>query len=213
MAFFRALPLLALLLALLPVIALGDDPLTPYIQAICDEVECGQGKCVANIQYPFGYMCQCDRGWTRTTNDDINDNLTFLPCVIPNCTLNYGGCQQTVPNPPSEKPVPWNASAFDPCYWIYCGGGNCTRNATYTHLCTCHSGFSNLLNVPYFPCYSQCTLGSDCASLGIKVSNTQATNNTAGGSSAAGNHGSSILPGKFHWMIILFASMLMVLRM
>ncbi|OAY42114.1 uncharacterized protein LOC110623169 [Manihot esculenta] len=209
MAFFSApLPFLSLLLVSLPVLALADDPLTPFLQKICDEVECGKGTCVADIKYPLGYMCQCDRGWTRTTNDDINTNLTFLPCVIPNCTLNYGGCQEA-PKPPTEKSIPLNSSAFDPCYWTYCGGGTCTRNATYTHMCTCNSGFFNLLNISYYPCYSECTIGSDCSNLGIKVSNTQATNNTAGG---AGNHGSSIMPGKFHWMIILLMSMLVVLR-
>ena len=42
------------------------------------------------------------------------------------------------------------------CYWMYCGEGTCTNNGTYRYMCSCNPGFSNLLNISYYPCYSQC---------------------------------------------------------
>ncbi|KDP23650.1 hypothetical protein JCGZ_23483 [Jatropha curcas] len=189
MTFFKALPFLAFFLLLLPVIALGDDnPLTSVYDAdadvICDLVQCGKGKCIANIKYPLGYICKCETGWNRTTDDNLNNNLQFLPCVIPTCKLKYKGCQVAPPTPPAT-PVPLNTSIFDPCNWIYCGEGTCTKNSTFTHFCTCKSGFTNLFKIPFFPCYSNCSLGSDCSKLGITVAKSLLTDDTA---SIPGNH-------------------------
>ncbi|EEF49676.1 uncharacterized protein LOC8289349 [Ricinus communis] len=203
MAIVKKFCFLALFLVLLPTIALGDNRSTPILDAICNEVECGKGTCKGDILKPLGYVCECESGWARSPDADVNDTLQFLPCVYPKCTLNYDGCQPAPPTPP-EKTVPLNSSFYDPCYWMFCGEGTCTKNSTYNHLCTCKSGFSNLLDVPYFPCYSPCTIGSDCASLGIKVSNSESSPGT--------NPASSILPGKFRWMIIVLVSILMVLR-
>ncbi|KAK3011786.1 hypothetical protein RJ639_011774, partial [Escallonia herrerae] len=116
---------------------------------------------------PFNFKCVCDPNWKRTRSDD-EQNLQFLPCVVPNCSLDYS-CMPAAPPVPA---VPQNASFFDPCYWIYCGEGTCSKNQTYTHTCQCNAGYSNLLDVAQFPCYSPCALGSDCERLGIKVSNS-----------------------------------------
>ncbi|XP_062144417.1 uncharacterized protein LOC133851839 [Alnus glutinosa] len=197
---------LAMLLVLLPMTALGTNytwPLDPFFEKVCDEVECGRGNCTAGVDYPLGFKCECESGWKRTRDDDDDDNLTFLPCVIPNCTLNYG-CQPAPP-PVPEKEIPHNISFFDPCYWVYCGEGTCTRNKTYTHTCQCNSaGYSNLLNISVFPCYSECTLGSDCSRLGITVAKTTSTGSGTG-------QATSFLPGKFHWIAIFMVSLGMVL--
>lgn len=66
-----------------------------FAEKICEDVECGKGKCVANVSYPLeGFKCECEPGWKRThhDDDDIDDHdedkhLGFLPCVIPNCKL------------------------------------------------------------------------------------------------------------------------------
>ncbi|KAL6989511.1 hypothetical protein U1Q18_015261, partial [Sarracenia purpurea var. burkii] len=61
------------------------------------------------------------------------------------------------------------------CYWIYCGQGTCSKNETYTHTCQCNTGYNNLLNVPVFPCYADCAVGSDCQKLGISVSRSSSS--------------------------------------
>ncbi|XP_018826299.1 uncharacterized protein LOC108995230 [Juglans regia] len=187
----------AVLLVLLSMTSLGSSdtsPLDDFLGRVCEDVECGKGNCSADLSYPLGFKCECNTGWKRTRDED--DDLTFLPCVIPNCTLDYG-CQPAPP-PVPEKEIPRNLSAFDPCYWAYCGEGTCTKNKTHTHRCECKSGFFNLLNVSAFPCYSECTLGSDCSRLGITVAKT-----SADGSGGSTGQGTSFLPGKFHWMATL----------
>ena len=57
-----------------------------YADKICDEVNCGKGTCKASVDYKFNYICECDSDWRRTRFDDEDeDNLKYLPCVIPNC--------------------------------------------------------------------------------------------------------------------------------
>ncbi|XP_075478065.1 uncharacterized protein LOC142519059 [Primulina tabacum] len=76
-----------------------------------------------------------------------------------------------MPAAPPAPAVPYNSSFFDPCYWIYCGEGTCTKNSTRTHTCQCNPGYSNLLNISAFPCYSDCAVqADDCQRLGIRVS-------------------------------------------
>ncbi|XP_023537938.1 uncharacterized protein LOC111798832 [Cucurbita pepo subsp. pepo] len=195
----RAVDFLTVVLVLLPVVVVMADDHLPFLDKICDEVNCGKGNCTTDDVYPF-FKCECDSGWKRTRDSD--DDLTFLPCVIPNCSLDYG-CQ-SAPPPVPDKPVPRNSSFFNPCYWAYCGEGTCEKNNTYAHTCECSSGFYNLLNISAFPCYSDCTIGSDCAKLGIKVANVNSSDNGSGGSGTG--QGNSLLPGKFGWvaMAILF---------
>ncbi|XP_028100998.1 fibropellin-1-like isoform X1 [Camellia sinensis] len=165
---------------------------------ICKEVECGKGNCSVALDRPFGFKCECENGWKHTRLDSEQD-LLFLPCVIPNCSLDYS-CMPAAPPAPS---VPLNSSVFDPCYWVHCGEGTCTKNKTMTQTCQCNPGYSNLLNITAFPCYSDCALGSDCAKLGIKVSNSTSSSNS--------NQGSSFLPGTFHWIAVSLMSIVMVM--
>ncbi|KAL5566252.1 hypothetical protein UlMin_029416 [Ulmus minor] len=215
MASFTSFAFIAILAALpIASFASGWDNIAPSIaEELCKEVECGRGKCNPDASFPLGFTCQCDNGWKRTRDEVDDDDLKFLPCVIPDCTLNYGTCQPAPP-PVPEKEVPRNISAFDPCYWAYCGEGTCTKNKTYTHQCQCNSGFTNLLNITAFPCYSDCTLGSDCSRLGIKVADSTSGNGTSSGNqdgSQDGSQATSFLPGKFQWMIMLIVSAGLVL--
>ncbi|PIN23408.1 hypothetical protein CDL12_03868 [Handroanthus impetiginosus] len=188
---------LAILLVLLPISAKGNDippSLSPFYEGLCNEVECGRGSCEAASNYPFGFRCNCENGWKRTRFDD-EENLEFLPCIIPNCSLDYS----CMPAAPPVPPVPHNRSFFDPCYWIYCGEGTCTKNRTYTHTCQCNPGYSNLLNISAFPCYRDCALGSEsCERLGIRVANSNANP-----SSDKSNQAMAFSVGKFNWMAIL----------
>ncbi|RDY03348.1 hypothetical protein CR513_13078 [Mucuna pruriens] len=163
------LGLMALLLIVMLPMAAKGDVVDDFLDQVCEEVECGKGKCVVNTSYPLNFICECQSGWKRTREDDDDKYATsFLPCVIPECSLNYG-CQPAPP-PVPEKSIPHNFSAFDPCYWAYCGEGECTKNKTHTYRCDCSPNYYNLLNISVFPCYS--TLGSDCSRLGIKVANS-----------------------------------------
>ncbi|CAK9134985.1 unnamed protein product [Ilex paraguariensis] len=194
---------LALILVLLAVTVKANDnippALAPFFDNLCNEVECGKGTCKTSPGSPFNFVCECDAGWKRTRFDN-EENLQYLPCIIPNCTLDYS-CMPAAPPAPS---VPYNSSLFDPCYWIYCGEGSCTKNATYTHTCQCNPGYQNLMNISVYPCYGECAIGSDCARLGI-VSKSSSSSPT---SSSSGNGNSQ---GKFHWISILLISMAMAL--
>ncbi|XAR63609.1 hypothetical protein NMG60_11023609 [Bertholletia excelsa] len=198
------LSFMGLVVVLLVGVVKGDDNvpsyLTPLAEHICDAVECGKGTCKVALGAPFGFKCECESGWKRTRLDNETD-LEFLPCIIPNCNMNYG----CMPAAPPAPPFPYNESVFDPCYWVYCGEGTCTKNSTYTHVCQCNSGYYNLLNVPVFPCYSDCAIGSNCDKLGIKVSNSTSS------SSNNNNQASSFLPGKLHWMVIFLVSVAVAL--
>ncbi|ESW16816.1 hypothetical protein PHAVU_007G186900 [Phaseolus vulgaris] len=190
-----------LLIVLFPMSAKGDNN-TTFFDKVCEEVECGKGRCVVNTSYPLNFICECESGWKRTQDEDDEYATSFLPCVIPQCSLNYG-CQPAPP-PVPEKSFPHNLSAFNPCYWAYCGEGKCTQNRTHTHACECSPNYYNLLNISVFPCYSECTLGSDCSKLGIKVADS---------TSGSGNQdsSSSVFRGRFHWMIMVLMSTGMVM--
>jgi len=197
---------LAVVLVLLPLTAKGtaiSPILAPFYDNICNEVECGKGSCEASPGSPFEFICKCDDNWKRTRFEN-EDDLQFLPCVIPNCSMDYS-CMPAAPPSPA---IPYNFSFFDPCYWMYCGEGTCTKNLTYTHTCQCDTGYYNLLNITAFPCYNDCAIGSDCGRLGIKVSNSSSSTPSSGNS---GSHATSFQPGRFHWLAILGMSLAMVM--
>ncbi|KAF6177018.1 hypothetical protein GIB67_040916 [Kingdonia uniflora] len=201
------LPFIAIFLILQPITA--SDSLSPrhspnFEDEICKEVECGKGTCNASVNYDFGYICQCETGWRQNhVNTSDHEDYRFLPCVIPNCTLNYS-CTDAPPPTPDIDDSPMNKSFFDPCYWSYCGEGTCTKSLRYGYKCKCNEGYSNLLNITAFPCYSKCVLGSDCASLGITVSNDSST------STSLPKSGSSVPTGSFLWLTILIMSLAIV---
>ncbi|KAL8555087.1 hypothetical protein ACS0TY_003042 [Phlomoides rotata] len=206
MAFSNFQAFMAIMLLLVPLAAKGDDVppgLAPFYDELCKEVECGRGSCEAAPGSPSQFKCNCENGWKRTRLDDQDENdLEFLPCIIPNCTVDYS----CMPAPPPAPPIPRNSSTFfDPCQWIYCGEGTCSKNKSYSHTCQCNPGYSNLLNISAFPCYSDCATGSDsCRRLGIK-----AASSTSNGSNSSSNDNSNAIAfcvGKFNWMAVLLAT-------
>ncbi|KAK9054251.1 hypothetical protein SSX86_000002 [Deinandra increscens subsp. villosa] len=172
----------------------------------CDQVNCGRGNCSYDPAKPFSFECKCDPGWrkTRSDNEDEDDLHAFLPCVIPNCSLDYS----CMPAPPPSPPVPNNSSIFDPCYWAYCGEGTCNHNNTYKHTCDCNPGYANLMNISHFPCFSSCAIGNDCSRLGVRLLNDSSTSGSPNGD---GSQGIRFLPGGFHWIGIMVMSIAMAL--
>ncbi|PKI44771.1 uncharacterized protein LOC116208223 [Punica granatum] len=198
-ALFKLMALSALLLVFVPSASMALD-WNPLNKTICDAVECGKGKCVSNSSAPFEFECQCDSGWKRTRLENEDDFL-FLPCVIPECSVQYS----CMPAPPPTPPVPHNISFFDPCYWTYCGGGTCTKSSNYERVCQCSPGYSNLNNVSVFPCFNDCAIGNDCSKLGIKVADSTST------TGSDESHAHTSLPGKLLWMTVLASSMALAL--
>uniref|UniRef100_A0A2N9F5C1 EGF-like domain-containing protein n=1 Tax=Fagus sylvatica TaxID=28930 RepID=A0A2N9F5C1_FAGSY len=199
--------LLAVLLVLQPWIALSDflAPLLSPVIDVCKEVECGQGTCKPSSNSTFLFECECHPGWTQTRLSH-DDHLQFLPCVVPNCTVNYS-CNKA-PSPVQEKGSRANVSIFDPCHWTECGGGSCNRTSGFTYNCECAEGYYNILNVTAFACVQDCAIGMDCTNLGI--SSSHKSTSTAPTSEDSKNQASAILQGKSLWLITLMTFMAMI---
>ncbi|KAJ0753774.1 hypothetical protein HanPI659440_Chr09g0339501 [Helianthus annuus] len=82
---------------------------SPYVDNLCDGISCGRGNCSVDVARPFSFVCKCDPGWRRTLGSGNEDDLQFLPCVIPNCSMDYS----CIPAPPPTPPIPDNISIFD----------------------------------------------------------------------------------------------------
>ncbi|XP_021732964.1 slit homolog 2 protein-like [Chenopodium quinoa] len=149
--------------------------LSPILGNICKTVGCGKGKCKTSGSNDLEYECECDPGWRQTlsSNSSSDFNFKFLPCVIPNCTLNYS-CSEVAPSPQSSE-TPSNASIFEPCRWANCGGGVCNKTTAFSYTCHCKEGYSNLLNNTGFPCFKECSIGGDCPNLGLGMLNKTIT--------------------------------------
>ncbi|GAB4835992.1 hypothetical protein Ancab_000911 [Ancistrocladus abbreviatus] len=232
---------LVLFLLLLPMTALGDNSNTspPSLKSthsiveddsfsnadcfffglavsdICSQVACGKGTCKSSVS-PFAFECECDSGWRRTLLSEIvEQNLQFLPCIIPNCSINYSD-MPAAPPMPAIPPDPYNISFYDPCHWIYCGEGTCTNSSDHTRTCQCQPGAYNLFNNSHFPCYIDSAIGSDCSNLGIKVSNGSPTPGSSSSSSSSSestsaNHASQpFSSGKLNWIIVMLMSMMIM---
>ncbi|XP_010553290.1 PREDICTED: uncharacterized protein LOC104823419 [Tarenaya hassleriana] len=170
--------------------------LSPFLDKVCEKVECGRGRCRVDRNEAFGFRCECDDGW-KTSFD--GSNHTFLPCIVPDCNINSACAPAPPPTP--EKEIPRNRSFFDPCHWAYCGGGTCRKDDDddFKHTCDCNNGFTNLLNKTYFPCFGQCDLGSNCSRI---ISSANAEDSSPA---------NSYLPGKFQILTMIFTSMAMAL--
>lgn len=205
MASAEIIGLLAVLIVLQAEMAKSDalSPLlSPILDDVCKEVECGKGKCKPSPErIPF-YVCDCDLGWKQTLSNHT-DLLNFLPCTIPNCTVDYS-CQEA-PSPAPEKEIPANRSVFDPCYWTYCGGGTCNKTSTFIHKCECRDGYYNILNFTGFPCFKECAIGMDCANLGITMSNSSTSSNPA-----LADNGCPFPSTNFHRLVYLLVFLTMV---
>ncbi|XP_028771584.1 protein jagged-1 isoform X2 [Neltuma alba] len=162
---------LLFLLLLQPLTASNDflPPLfSPIAEDICKEVRCGKGTCKSSGNSSL-YECECDPGWKQTRISD-HDKLTFLPCIVPNCSLEHS-CSNA-PSPAQEKAKNASGSILDVCHWVDCGGGSCNKTSMFSYSCVCDAGFYNLLNMTAFPCFKECSLGMDCKDLGISLKNS-----------------------------------------
>lgn len=179
--------------------------LSPFIDQFCKDIACGKGKCKSSLNLTsFEYRCECDPGWRQTLSEDKGDDgnhLRFLPCVIPNCTVDYS-CEKAQTPSPQIKDPPKNTSFFDACNWAFCGKGTCAKSNKTGHVCQCEEGAANLFNMTSFPCFGECSLGMDCANLGITMSNKSSPPPSVL-TDRNDSHAGSVLPGKNFWMVIL----------
>ncbi|KAG4981656.1 hypothetical protein JHK87_026405 [Glycine soja] len=173
MAFASVIAIVAFLL-LQPLSTTSDflSPLlSPIFDDVCKEVECGKGTCKPSKNSTFLFECECHQGWKQSlSNDDDESSLKFLPCIVPNCTLDYS-CSKA-PAPVQEKATKSNESIFYACHWVDCGGGSCNKTSMFSYNCECDAGYYNLLNVTAFPCFRECSLGMGCSELGISMTNS-----------------------------------------
>ncbi|GLJ44244.1 hypothetical protein SUGI_0924360 [Cryptomeria japonica] len=138
---------------------------------LCKIVSCGKGRCnhTASDQ-PLGIIfprCVCDDGWTQPS---IGLSFSFLPCVIPNCSLD-ATCSKAAP-----APAPRHRNSSDllhPCGYPVCGEGSCRKTSDYGYACDCDQGYENLLNMTAGPCIRACSIGADCSRLGISLTPSQ----------------------------------------
>ncbi|XP_059650800.1 uncharacterized protein LOC132296631 [Cornus florida] len=207
---YDAIAIITILIVLQPMTYRGgalSPSLSPFVDEVCKKVECGKGTCKPSSNSTFLFECVCDLGWKQTRPDN-DDQLSFLPCVIPNCTLNYS-CIEAAP-PVQDKESRANESFFDPCHWTDCGGGTCNRTSPFTHSCLCSEGYDNLLNVTAFPCFRECALGIDCSILGIIVTN-KSTSSVTSSADSSKNQARSVTLLDINWLIIVAMSLALVL--
>lgn len=149
---------------------------SPLRNASCELAQCGKGTCKpsdnsSNTSFLEllgpGFTCECDPGWKRLINN--NDSFGFLPCVLPNCSMNYACAPEAPPPPPPPPTSLFNWSIFDPCTLAACGEGACVKTSPLSYRCDCRTGTRNLLNYTSFPCFRDCVLGADCTNLGLGV--------------------------------------------
>ncbi|PAN51463.1 hypothetical protein PAHAL_9G596200 [Panicum hallii] len=172
----------------------------PVINSICSTVTCGKGNCTV-APGTLGYRCECDPGWTQL---HVGDHLRFLPCVIPNCSID-SSCSNGSPAPaPTPLPPPKNFS-LDPCELAYCGtGGTCRNGSGLSYHCECKEGYSNLLNMTTMPCFHNCSIGADCSRIGIlPFSNSSSKSPAPPGSESISNNGNVAAPGSISQRILL----------
>lgn len=184
-----------------------------YADGSCADAICGEGTCKPSNKAFLGmfnrYTCECNPGWTKFANDDTFPYLDFLPCVIPNCTVDYS-CSNQATSAPSPPPIPTDGSSsfLDPCTLAICGDGECVKASSFSVSCSCNPGSTNLLNNQNFPCFRKCSLGADCDELGINFptqssppSTTRSANNGSPGPSASvANSGQE----KLMWVLVMW---------
>ncbi|KDO74474.1 uncharacterized protein LOC102621524 [Citrus sinensis] len=214
MASVSVIAFLAIFFVLQPLTAPSNflSPLSPLLapafENVCDKVTCGKGKCKASQNSTFFYECECDLGWKQNTMA-VDQNLKFLPCIAPDCTLNQD-CAPS-PSPAQEKAAKKNESIFDLCRWIDCGGGSCKNTSMFSYSCQCAVDHYNLLNTSTFPCYKECSIGMDCKNMGISVPLPPPPPPPTSLADSSENQAASNLLGNAHWLILLTWSLALVL--
>lgn len=170
--------------------------MSPLSEDVCKEVECGKGACKPSNNGTLLFECDCDPGWRQTLSSH-DDGFKFLPCVVPNCTLNHS-CSNA-PAPAQQKERKANESIFDACHWIDCGGGSCNKTSFFSYNCICDAGYYNILNATALPCFRECAFGLDCSNLGISMTNSS----TAPPPPPLNENDSLILRGSSPWLLLL----------
>ncbi|XP_030543460.1 uncharacterized protein LOC115750325 [Rhodamnia argentea] len=205
--------LAALLVLATPVTSDLLSPLTPFLSPLlderCKEVACGRGKCkpLLNDSAIFLYECECDPGWRKSPLRGT-DPLKFLPCTLPNCTIDPS-CERAS-SPAQEKASgDRHPSILNPCMWVDCGGGSCNQTSQYSYTCVCEESYSNLLNAQSLPCFKECSFGMDCLNLGIPLTNESSPTDW-GDIDVSKAH--SLSRGKSSWLV-LWALLLGVLEL
>nr|XP_023900479.1 uncharacterized protein LOC112012316 isoform X2 [Quercus suber] len=111
---------LVVLLVLQPWITLSyllPPVFSPVYDDVCKEVVCGKGTCKPSNQSAFLlFECECYPGW-KQANFGLADNK-FLPCVVPDCTINYS-CMNAF-SPVQDKGSRANESIFDRAIGMDC---------------------------------------------------------------------------------------------
>ncbi|BAT94113.1 hypothetical protein LR48_Vigan02g221500 [Vigna angularis] len=162
-----------ILFLLLQSLSATSDFLSPLIsplsEDLCREVECGKGTCKPSKNDTILFECDCDPGWRQTLSSP-DEGLKFLPCIVPNCTMNYSCSSAPAPDPQNESKA--NASIFNACHWVDCGGGSCNRTSFFSYSCICDAGYYNILNATALPCFKECAFGLSCSNLGITLMNS-----------------------------------------
>ncbi|KAL6902392.1 hypothetical protein ACP4OV_005268 [Aristida adscensionis] len=197
--------LLAAVAAASPGVAVADDFFSPFapllapmIDSICKTVACGKGNCTAQAGMP-GYRCDCEPGWTQL---HVADELRFMPCVIPNCSIDRSCSKDSSPPAPTPLPSPKNFS-LDPCELAYCGtGGTCKNGSGLSYHCECKEGFSNLLNITSMPCFQNCSIGADCASIGILPFSNSSKSPAPSGSENVSNSNTAAAGAMSHQILL-----------
>ncbi|XP_052208671.1 uncharacterized protein LOC127812298 isoform X2 [Diospyros lotus] len=180
---------------------------SPHLDDVCKGVECGKGTCKPSPNATYLFVCECDPGW-KQTRPAHGSALKFIPCVVPNCSLDYS-CTKAAPGPVQDKELPANKSFFNPCHWIDCGRGTCSKTSPFTHTCKCEEGCYNLFNHTAFPCLRDCSLGMDCSSLGITAKNdTSSTPRSSLADNGTNRAGGSIQLGGINWLILVVSTIL-----
>jgi len=178
---------------------------------VCDYYDCGMGTCKDSSDFPF-FRCECEYGWRRPNADE--ESLSYLPCVIPNCTMSYSCTDSIYP----QAPPPVYRGGLSPCDWDVCGAGKCVKQPHGTHTCLCDQGFENLMNWTIGYCVTECQLGSDCAAEGVTIagSSSKSVNPPASGTddqaldsspaSGSATSGCARLASLFITSVIVFVS-------
>jgi len=148
--------------------AAADDGL-----GLCKVMNCGKGTCsnTSSSGQLLGFIpvCECDPGWKQPS---IGVSLSFLPCVIPNCTIKMECGGKAAPSAPSPVNPPSSNSSADllnPCKSgiSVCGKGSCVVESAFGYRCHCNEGYANLFNMTAGPCLRSCSIGADCSQLGL----------------------------------------------
>ncbi|XP_062209962.1 uncharacterized protein LOC133911645 isoform X2 [Phragmites australis] len=160
---------LVVLLAAAAGVAVADDffsPLAPIFSPVINSI-CSTVACGKGncTVVPGAFGYRCDCD-TGWTQLHVGDDLRFLPCVIPNS-----------------------------CELAYCGtGGTCRNGSGMSYHCECKEGFSNLLNITTMPCFQNCSIGADCASIGILPFSNSSKPPAPPGSESLSNNGNAAAP-------------------